>query len=232
MRYFYIGLLQIAAGVAVLGGLGAAVPAVAYADEGNLPVVSGTPPVNATIGEPFSYQFTVTGADSTRVMGAGADPTRVIALPEGLEWDGDTMTLSGTPAVQAGGSYPYSIIARNTEGFDKKTFDLQLTGTRITDSEFYFFPGRSRVGIFQSCPDSHPYLINEHLAPGRILPHGVEVDADEWMGVSSWAETRDGYQSGVANLSMEDWDISADAPWGEATIILHCTNDTTDAKLA
>lgn len=80
------------------------------------------------------------------------------------------------------------------------------------------------------CPDSHPYLVKEHMAPGRNVPPGVRViylTSDTGL-VSVIASTaaRDGLAAGVKNMIMTNW-----APVDSSRIVidLNCTNDKAEA---
>ena len=76
-----------------------------------------------------------------------------------------------------------------------------------------------------TCPADHPWLVNQNLSPGRIVPNGVQVDEPGSIGVTIPNHTDDsgdvanGWQSGGA--SATNWDV-----WTHSMIIYaHCTND-------
>jgi lysophospholipase L1-like esterase len=69
------------------------------------PTVTGTPP-GGTVGEPYSFAFTVSGIPAVRVHRAGK-------LPKGLELSKDGM-LSGVPSKA--GTYPFTVDVSNKGG--------------------------------------------------------------------------------------------------------------------
>lgn len=77
-----------------------------------------------------------------------------------------------------------------------------------------------------SCPDDHPYLVNEWMAPGRILPRGVTVSEPGSVGVSGSAAGTTLHAMGVQSLSLSNWNPASSAT---AVVSLHCTNDETRA---
>lgn len=201
--------------IAALAVLFAASPA--SAEEQSLPPqLTGTPPTLARIGEPYSYQFTAEGADSVRLMSD--------RFPAGLTWDSETLTLSGTPTPQASGTFSYSLIARNAVNFDKETYNLSLVGSMTKSSEFYSFPGQGTHAATQTCPASHPYLMNERSwKPIEFfLPNGVSVDVtSNGYSFSGDVLRSDGYATGVQNLKINlAWAVG-----GSATVNLQCSND-------
>ncbi len=76
-----------------------------------------------------------------------------------------------------------------------------------------------------TCPADHPWLVDQNLAPGRLVPPGVSVDEPGSIGVSvSTAH-------GDANNRTTGWqgDESSATNWDVHTHVVsvygHCTND-------
>ena len=77
--------------------------------------ISGTPP-QGTVGAPYNFTFTVTGAPApTVVINPGT------ALPDGLTFDPKTATISGTPAPDSVGPAYVMITATNAVGSAQTT---------------------------------------------------------------------------------------------------------------
>ena len=217
--------------IAAAGGVLALGVTPAQAAEPAKPSISGTPPEVAVIGEPFSYQFTVEGADRVTVVTEW--------LPTGLTYDTSTSTLSGTPEWQATGAYSYSIIARNAVDYEKVTFDLELVPDRVVTSTSDYFKGDGTYPFSLSCPASHPYLLNQPFNLGVFpvvvfLPNGVDLHYLSRPAGLAYAvghpQHTNGYVTGVQDLEIEMFFLSV--PKGEYTdwtINLHCTKHIEEA---
>jgi hypothetical protein len=75
------------------------------------------------------------------------------------------------------------------------------------------------------CPESHQFLINKHLAPGRAVPKGVSVMEQDGVGVTgliSYIQSggRRGMAMGVKDMSMTNWNPGKEAV---VHVVLHCT---------
>lgn len=88
------------------------------------------------------------------------------------------------------------------------------------------------------CPESHPYLINEQLAPGRAVPYGVRI-ADRiefgnwpssWVSTIALSQEREfsgvKYAAGIKGLVMTNW--NAVTSFG-IDVTLVCTASTSEA---
>lgn len=197
--------------------------------------VIGAPPV-AKINEPYSYQFTATGPEGTQLMPAGK-------LPPGLSFNYETGVLSGTPTAPRPETFTFGITAYFHSGEDDewpetatRSFQLPYEATRnyteignsTTQSVYTLNPLRTINSQDLWCPLAQPYLIDQHLAAARILPHGVTVreGGEVRLGVSGAAHFRDGFQAGISGLSISN------PTWSQQTITitLHCTNNQDEAR--
>jgi Putative Ig domain len=109
------------AAVIVFTSLGVATPSVAaeLTAPATGPTIEGTPPV-ARPGQPYEYQFTVTGGEGLKLGAA--------SLPDWLDLDYTTGRVYGTaPAGDVhGNQYTFSIIARDNIGYDRETFTIPV----------------------------------------------------------------------------------------------------------
>lgn len=86
----------------------------------NPPTLTGDPTVTGEVGTSFTYTPTLVGSPGTTVTLSAGD------LPEGLSLDATTGTITGTPAVGGGGTYPITLTADN--GADPNaTLDIVIT---------------------------------------------------------------------------------------------------------
>jgi hypothetical protein len=199
--------------------------------------VIGTPPAGK-INEPYSYRFTPAGPEGTRLMPAGK-------LPPGLSFNYDTGVLSGTPVAPRPETFSFGIKAYYHAGEDDewsesvtRYFQLPVEATRnytqigLSDTQKTF---DLKVSESQTadlwCPAKHPYLINQHLTGGRIVPHGVHVETNiYWQDfqVNAAAHDKDGFQAGVKGMLVSNLSTSP----GFITVTLHCTNNQDEAQRA
>jgi hypothetical protein len=80
------------------------------------------------------------------------------------------------------------------------------------------------------CPESHPWLLNVPLSPGRIVPNGIEVLEPGGIGVSIYTYHRDhnGFVTGYEDGSASNW-----APTRQQLrIYAYCTNNRNDGYRA
>jgi uncharacterized repeat protein (TIGR02543 family) len=83
-----------------------------------------TPPTGRE-GTPFTYTFRADASPAVHlweILNRDGTPAK---LPDGLTLDPATGVLSGTPTT-AGGPYSFIIRATNSEGYDEKTFTLEI----------------------------------------------------------------------------------------------------------
>ncbi|GAA3625102.1 hypothetical protein [Microlunatus ginsengisoli] len=76
-----------------------------------------------------------------------------------------------------------------------------------------------------TCPADHPWLIDQNLASGRLVPNGVSVDEGGSVGVTipNFDIDKDGRVTGWDSRGASDtnWDVSTHA----VNIDGHCTDD-------
>lgn len=87
--------------------------------------IEGTP-LSGKINAPFSFTFSVDG-DSTAVATLANDS----ALPNGVTFDGPTMTIKGTPLE--GGHFIADVVADGTNSHAERVFDLLIVTTPTLD---------------------------------------------------------------------------------------------------
>lgn len=205
--------------------------------------IIGAPPA-AKINEPYAYTFAAGGPPGTKLMAA-------TKLPPGFTFDPATGVLAGTPSAPRPETHTFAITAYHHSGADD---EWPQTATRYFQLPFesttnYTKIGNSstqityRLGPLQTinhqdiwCPAKQPYLINSHVASGRIVPHGVQVIERGFddrfgsnIGVSADTFVKDGFQAGVKAMSMTNGNLIVT---GTVTITLHCTNNQDDAQRA
>jgi len=81
------------------------------------PVITSADTANAVTGSAFSYQVTATGFPAAKITEAGR-------LPQGVTFKSATAAFSGTPKAESSGTYPVTIIAKNTSGIVTQNFTL------------------------------------------------------------------------------------------------------------
>jgi hypothetical protein len=77
------------------------------------------------------------------------------------------------------------------------------------------------------CPSHHPWLLNDRLSPGRLVPKGIQVIENGGVGVSLFPPTEDGSRlvTGYADGSATNWTLNRQ----EVLVYASCTNNRADA---
>lgn len=229
------------AAVAVVSTI-VATPMTASANSSDVGVIGAPPP--AQINEPYSYRFEASGPLGTRLMAA-------TKLPAGFSFDESSGVLSGTPSAPRPTTLSFGITAYSHDGeadewpiMVSEHYELPVEATRnYTEIGVSSTQVTYRIGPLSTidhqdiwCPAKQPYLINQHLASGRIVPHGVQVIERGFIegygsniGVSADKFVEDGFQAGVKAMSMTNGNLIVT---GSVTITLHCTNNQDEAQRA
>ena len=235
------GRAGVAAAIAGAVFSAVAAPSAAFADDGVQVAVTsiafgadGAALPIATVGTPYSAMIEISSQEGGRLAAVEFEN-----LPDGITHTGEAMSekLTGIPKIA--GTYDVQLIAYwvawdgSGEFTTQDDFTLQVAeAPRRTVVEHYTLLWflESESGINKHCPDSHPYLINQKLA-ARVVPHGVSVEEDPAGGmlVTASAHERNGYQSGVRDMIITNFDFTnAGNRWARVT--LNCTNDASEAQ--
>jgi hypothetical protein len=99
----------------------------------------------------------------------------------------------------------------------------QWAGNIIRTAQWYRLTPLRMLTRNIDCPNTHPYLINEHLAPGRFLPKGISVEEPGGVTVSGDDHHENGRVIGVKNLAMLNWGAPT-----TTNIVLHCSDNAAD----
>ncbi|MGA2827584.1 MAG: putative Ig domain-containing protein [Streptosporangiaceae bacterium] len=152
------------------------------------PAITSAATATATDGSGFSFTVKTTGAPAPALAEAGS-------LPQGVTWtdNGDgTATLAGTPGVDQGGVYKFTITATNSGGTASQAFTLTVdqapaitsaaTAT-VTHGKLYAFTFTS-VG-YPAASVTHtgsvPGLIYLNLGNGTATLIGIPTKAGTYV---------------------------------------------------
>lgn len=182
-----------------------------------------TPAVGTTVGEGQEigvFLYSEGGANDAVYL-KSTDSTGTIGLniaQDHIGGESDTVLPGSTLTMNvrsSGDGYNILNITTPTAYSEKmvEAFNTSLDGLHSTGIPAF------------TCPADHPWLVNQNLSPGRIVPNGVQVDEPGSIGVTIPNDTDDsgdvanGWQSGGA--SATNWDVSTHS----MIIYAHCTND-------
>jgi RHS repeat-associated protein len=131
-----------------------------------------SPPTAAAVGTPYTYTFTATGAPTpTYAVAAGS-------LPDGLDLDQSSGTLSGTPATA--GSFSFIIRATNGISPDALTPTITITvseaGAFLATDDFYTVQNGRELDV----PAKDGVLANDTSAQAGTLT--ALIDNDNALG--------------------------------------------------